>query len=253
MQRSAGGEPIRSSQFIASVAGPTFFGRLLLLPMCLFLLGSGACSDTADPAEVEPASVEEASSSADTGGGGAGAAPNPLTAAGGAPVAAPFASETRAGTNSSDAAATDSFGITEESLSLDATASFDDGDSVPASLDNCAFVRNRDQIDTDGNGYGDRCDCGDASGDGQVDIADAQLLQRCALGAFGTNAAGTNNCPFALCDATGDGRCDTADARVLQRVVLGQIDTRDLVCAQRFAPTVAALFADTDLDGLTDA
>jgi hypothetical protein len=125
---------------------------------------------------------------------------------------------------------------------------FDDGDGVPWSTDNCPYVRNRDQADADGDGCGDRCECGDASGDGLVNTTDARLVQRCTVGDFAPNA-----CPFPLCDVTGDGRCNTSDARVIQRVATGRIDKRDLSCAQRQAPTAALYLADSDADGISDA
>ncbi len=137
--------------------------------------------------------------------------------------------------------------ITSEA-SFTASSFFDDGDGIAQGIDNCPFVRNRDQADADSDGRGDRCECGDANGDGLVDTIDAQLTQRCAVGEFAPNA-----CPFSLCDVTGDGLCNTIDARAIQRVAVGEIAKSDLSCYQLAAPTAALQAADSDFDGLTDA
>ncbi|MCK5125852.1 MAG: thrombospondin type 3 repeat-containing protein [candidate division Zixibacteria bacterium] len=53
-----------------------------------------------------------------------------------------------------------------------------DGDTVPDSCDNCPDVANTDQADANGNDVGDVCDyvCGDANGDGDVNVGDAVYL-----------------------------------------------------------------------------
>jgi len=151
---------------------------------------------------------------------------------------------------SSTAGDPSAFESAEPGVPIDTSIAFgsDDGDGIPQTSDNCPFVRNRDQADADGDGRGDRCECGDASGDGFVDAADASLLQQCSVGDFDPNA-----CPFPLCDVTGDLLCNTSDARVIERVVLGEIDKVDLSCAQREAPTPELYLADSDADGLSDA
>jgi hypothetical protein len=73
-------------------------------------------------------------------------------------------------------------------------ARFDsDRDGVPDDLDNCPFVWNPDQTDSNGNGIGDACE--DADGDGIPDVLD--------------------NCPFTFnpdqADSDGDGIGDACD------------------------------------------
>lgn len=58
----------------------------------------------------------------------------------------------------------------------------DDGDGIPDSLDNCLGVFNPDQRDTDGDGFGNRCD-GDLNGDGVVNFADLAIFRQ----RFGTS------------------------------------------------------------------
>jgi hypothetical protein len=50
-----------------------------------------------------------------------------------------------------------------------------DGDGITYACDNCTSVDNPDQIDSDGDGIGDVCEylCGDADGNGFVNISDA--------------------------------------------------------------------------------
>jgi len=47
-----------------------------------------------------------------------------------------------------------------------------DGDFERDCFDNCPFVQNADQYDTDGDGIGDACDFSDSDGDGVIDVED---------------------------------------------------------------------------------
>jgi arylsulfatase A-like enzyme len=99
-----------------------------------------------------------------------------------------------------------------------------DGDGFVNGEDNCLFVPNPDQLDTDGDWFGDACECGDFNGDGRVNTTDARLIQRCTIGEIPCSG---------LCDATGDGICNTADARLIQRYAVRQLAKENLSCAER--------------------
>ncbi len=109
-----------------------------------------------------------------------------------------------------------------------------DEDGVPDDRHNCPDQPNgpelgpNDQLDTDDDGIGDTCECGDASGDGFVNTIDARLIQRCVVGQIDNPDICTG-----LCDTTGDGVCNTIDARLIQRSVVGQLSKEDLACAAR--------------------
>jgi hypothetical protein len=51
-----------------------------------------------------------------------------------------------------------------------------DGDGVPDSRDNCIYVPNREQLDTDGDGYGNACDA-DLNNDGFVNALDITAMR----------------------------------------------------------------------------
>ena len=95
-----------------------------------------------------------------------------------------------------------------------------DGGETP---DNCPFTSNEDQADTNGNGRGDACECGDFDGNGSVNTSDARLIQRCAVGNF--------EC-VALADVTCDGDVNSSDARIIQRFSVGEFDETALSCEE---------------------
>lgn len=103
-----------------------------------------------------------------------------------------------------------------------------DQDGVTDDADNCPDAANgaaQDaQADADGDSIGNACECGDASGDGHVDVLDARLIDRCSQGDFA--------CP-ALCDASGDGACTAADADLVRKLLVGILVKPELVCPAR--------------------
>jgi hypothetical protein len=99
-----------------------------------------------------------------------------------------------------------------------------DADGVLDTADNCLVVANADQTDSNADGQGDACECGDANGNGFIDVGDVSILQDCAVGAIA--------CP-ALCDVTGDGICNSIDARLVQRVAGGTLPETALASSSR--------------------
>lgn len=81
-----------------------------------------------------------------------------------------------------------------------------DGDGVPDAMDNCSLVANANQLDTNGDGFGNRCDA-DFNNNGLVDSQDAALLKA----AFGSTA-------FPERDINGNGIVDSQDGAILKSV-----------------------------------
>ena len=81
-----------------------------------------------------------------------------------------------------------------------------DGDGRENVRDNCPTLPNPDQRDTDGDGFGNRCDA-DFNGDGKVNTLDFGIFKQ----AFGK----TTN-PNA--DLNGDGRVNTLDFGIFKQL-----------------------------------
>jgi hypothetical protein len=81
-------------------------------------------------------------------------------------------------------------------------ASDRDGDGEPDALDNCPFHASADQTDTDGDGRGDPCECGDQNGDGHNTVADLVAINRAIF---------SRGLITELCDANNDGACSVGD------------------------------------------
>ncbi len=77
-----------------------------------------------------------------------------------------------------------------------------DGDGVADSIDLCPATPDPAQVDTDGNGIGDLCECGDQTGDGTVNVQDVIAINAAI---FDPALAQP------LCDTNEDARCDVAD------------------------------------------
>ena len=112
-----------------------------------------------------------------------------------------------------------------------------DNDTVPDGDDNCPLHANLLQKDSDENGIGDACQCADADGNGRIEIADADHIQACAVGA--------RPCPE-RCDANADKRCNTSDARLVQRAARGKLNDSALTCVER--PRLRVLASPSKID-----
>jgi hypothetical protein len=89
--------------------------------------------------------------------------------------------------------------------------------------DNCPNVANGNpQEDTDGNGIGDGCQCGDVNGDGVTNVTDALLIAK--------GQVGSEDPHFGKCDVTGDTFCNVTDALTIARGQVGSA-VADQLCA----------------------
>jgi hypothetical protein len=77
-----------------------------------------------------------------------------------------------------------------------------DGDGIADAADNCASWPNAGQSDSDANGIGDDCECGDENADGTVDSADLVAIRRSTF---------TPALASPLCDTNADALCDVRD------------------------------------------
>jgi spore coat protein A len=87
-----------------------------------------------------------------------------------------------------------------------------DADSIADGVDLCPRFASGDQSDTDGNGRGDVCECGDQNGDGTVDVRDILAINAAIF-------APAQATP--LCDANDDGACDVQDILAVNATIFG--------------------------------
>jgi hypothetical protein len=87
-----------------------------------------------------------------------------------------------------------------------------DSDQVADDEDVCPFWPNPTQKDTDGNGIGDECECGDQNGDGTVNVNDILAVNA----AIFDPAQATP-----LCDTNDDAGCDVADILGVNAKIFG--------------------------------
>jgi len=106
------------------------------------------------------------------------------------------------------------------SITIEVTNDRDD-DRVPDVDDNCPDVPNSEQIDRDGDGRGDACDCacpGDVNGDGQVDLEDLQVAAGLLLDAGSPFIASVE--PSDCGDLNDDEQIDLDDLQALADILL---------------------------------
>ncbi|MBT8135397.1 MAG: M4 family metallopeptidase [Gammaproteobacteria bacterium] len=94
-----------------------------------------------------------------------------------------------------------------------AAAADDDNDGLPNSADNCTAVSNPNQVDSDGDGYGNFCDA-DLDNTGLVDLADLALFRTYFL----TTPSSGNWTPAA--DLNSDGTVDLLDLGLVRQQFL---------------------------------
>jgi len=87
-----------------------------------------------------------------------------------------------------------------------------DRDGIPDSLDLCPATPDPDQIDSDHNGIGDPCECGDQTGNGHVDVHDLIAIHQ---------AIYDPSLVTPLCDANFDGLCTVADIVAANAKIFG--------------------------------
>jgi acyl-homoserine lactone acylase PvdQ len=104
-----------------------------------------------------------------------------------------------------------------------------DDDAIPNTADNCPFAANPAQTDTDGDGTGDACECGDANLNGRVQNTDADLVRDALLGLRTLP-------PGSLCDTNNDGACTNLDATRIRSFTAGALTKADLTCREKSGP-----------------
>jgi hypothetical protein len=97
-----------------------------------------------------------------------------------------------------------------------------DSDGISDDSDRCPFFASASPLDSDGNGRGDDCECGDQNGDGTVSVLDL-IAVNAAI--FRPELA------TPLCDANGDARCDVSDISAINAEMFSQGSTS--TCARQ--------------------
>lgn len=111
---------------------------------------------------------------------------------------------------------------------IDLTTEDTDRDGVLNQFDNCPWISNANQADNGGlgssttpDGIGNVCQCGDVTGEGQVNDTDAAFIKRHALGLSAPLFIVPNNC-----DVTGEGTCNGTDATLIRHAAIGNVSPR---------------------------
>lgn len=108
---------------------------------------------------------------------------------------------------------------------IDLSTEDTDRDGIANQFDNCPWTPNASQLDNGGlgstttpDGIGNACQCGDVTGEGQVNDTDAAFIKRHALGLMAALFLVPDNC-----DVTGDGSCNGTDATLIRHAAAGSV------------------------------
>jgi len=108
---------------------------------------------------------------------------------------------------------------------IDLSTEDTDRDGIANQFDNCPWTANASQLDNGGlgsttapDGIGNACQCGDVTGEGQVNDTDAAFIKRHALGLSAALFLVPDNC-----DVTGDGSCNGSDATLIRHAAAGTV------------------------------
>lgn len=111
------------------------------------------------------------------------------------------------------------------STQIDLTMEDTDRDGILNQFDNCPWIANANQADNGGLGFsttpdgiGNACQCGDVTGEGQVNDTDAAFIKRQALGLSSPLFIVPRNC-----DVSGDGNCNGSDATLIRHAAAGNV------------------------------
>jgi hypothetical protein len=102
-----------------------------------------------------------------------------------------------------------------------------DGDGVPDDKDACPTFSNGLPLrDRNGDNIPDDCNCGDATGDGTINVLDSRRIKQCSVQL-------RNDCDPDISDADGSGTINVLDARRVDQVVVLLRQSWQLTCARR--------------------
>ncbi len=107
-----------------------------------------------------------------------------------------------------------------------------DGDGIPDGTDNCPFVPNNSQTNSDPLPAGDACQCGDVNTDFIVDGLDAQIAREYLMG----HAVLSGSFDPERCNVIGTSDCGVDDIFVLDRIAQGLPVILQNVCDAYSAP-----------------